>query len=178
LSVGRWIDSRKNVRLLFEAYGKLRETLPDPPRLILAGLSGPTDADWAYAERIGVRSHIEMREDVPQEELAELYRNARLFALSSNEEGLGLVLAEAMASGVPVVSTDCGGPSTLIDDGETGYLVPVRDAEALADRMAHLLMHPDHANAMGEAGRRRIENNFSNEAAGERFLDVYDQLLA
>jgi glycosyltransferase involved in cell wall biosynthesis len=107
-----------------------------------------------------------------------LYRHARLFVLSSNEEGLGLVLAEAMASGVPVVTTDCGGPSTLIDDGTTGFLVPTEDAAALADRMAHILQHPDEAAAMGQAGRARVEKEFSEAAAGERFLRVYDDLVS
>ena len=178
LSVGRLGDSRKNVRLLFEAYHRLRKQMEDAPRLVLAGLSGPTEQDWARAEALGIREDIEMHENVPEEELAALYRNARLFVLSSNEEGLGLVLAEAMASGTPVVSTDCGGPSTLIDDGTTGYLVPTGDAEALADRMAHVLTHPTAAKSMGRAGRERVETEFSIEAAGARFLEVYDELLA
>jgi glycosyltransferase involved in cell wall biosynthesis len=83
-----------------------------------------------------------------------------------------------MASGTPVVSTDCGGPSTLIKDGDTGVLVPTGDAAALADRMLHVLTHPDKAVAMGQAGRERVENEFSISAAGERFLRVYDELLA
>jgi glycosyltransferase involved in cell wall biosynthesis len=177
LSVGRLGDSRKNVRLLFEAYAQLRQWMENPPRLVLAGLSGPTERDWARADALGIRDHVEMHEDVPETELAALYRNAGLFVLSSDEEGLGLVLAEAMASGAPVVSTDCGGPSTLIDDGTTGALVPTGDAEALADRMAHLLTHPTAAKAMGQAGRERVEEEFSVEAAGARFLRVYDELI-
>jgi glycosyltransferase involved in cell wall biosynthesis len=178
LSVGRLGDSRKNVGLLFEAYHRLKEQQAHVPRLVLAGLSGPTERDWARAEALGIREDIEMYENVSEERLAELYRGARLFVLSSNEEGLGLVLAEAMASGTPVVSTDCGGPSTLIKDGDTGVLVPTGDAAALADRMLHVLTHPDKAVAMGQAGRERVENEFSISAAGERFLRVYDELLA
>ena len=178
LSVGRLGDSRKNVGLLFEAYARLQERMDDPPRLVLAGLSGPSEQDWARAKSLGIRDHVEMHEDVPEDELAALYRKAKLFVLSSNEEGLGLVLAEAMASGTPVVSTDCGGPSTLIDDGDTGFLVPTGNAEALADRMAHVLTHSDEAEVMGQAGRMRVENEFSVEAAGARFLEVYDELLA
>ena len=83
-----------------------------------------------------------------------------------------------MASGTPVVSTDCGGPSTLIEDGETGFLVPTGDAAALADRMAHVLTYPDKARALGRAGRERVDEHFSIEAAGDRFLQVYDELLA
>jgi glycosyltransferase involved in cell wall biosynthesis len=178
LTVGRLGDSRKNVRLLFEAYHRLRQQLDSAPRLVLAGLTGPSARAWARAEALGIRDHVEMHEAVPEDELASLYRKARLFVLSSNEEGLGLVIAEAMASGTPVVSTDCGGPSTLIDDGDTGVLVPTGDAAALADRMAHLLTHPEAADAMGRAGRDRVEKEFSISAAGARFLRVYDDLLA
>ena len=178
LCVGRLGDSRKNVRLLFEAYARLRQQMNDAPRLVLAGLSGPTEQDWGWAETLCIRGHVEMHKDVPEDELAALYRNTQLFVLSSNEEGLGLVLAEAMACGTPVVSTDCGGPSTLIEDGQTGFLVPTGDAAALADRMAHVLTHPEKARALGRAGRERVEAEFSIEAAGERFLQVYDDLLA
>lgn len=178
LSVGRLSDSRKNVGLLFEAYKRLRERIEGAPRLVLAGLSGPTDDDWARAEGLGIRGEVEMHESVPEEKLAELYRGAGLFVLSSDEEGLGLVVGEAMASGTPVVSTDCGGPSTLIDDGRTGFLVPTGDAEALADRMAHLVSHPTLAESMGRAGRELVASEYSVEAAGARFLQVYDALMA
>jgi len=178
LSVGRLGDSRKNVRLLFEAYYRLHEQMEDVPRLVLAGLSGPSEADWARAEALDIRDDIDMHEHVSEEKLSELYRHARLFVLSSNEEGLGLVIAEAMASGTPVVSTDCGGPSTLIEDGNTGFLVSTGDASALADRMGQVLDHPSKAAAIGKAGRKRVVKNFSVEAAGATFLRVYNELLA
>ncbi|MCS4058420.1 glycosyltransferase family 4 protein [Salinibacter ruber] len=177
LSVGRFSDPRKNVELLFEAYARLREIMPDAPRLVLAGLADPSDSAWEEAKSLGVAEHVDVHVNVPEDQLAHLYRNSELFVLSSKEEGLGLVIAEAMASGVPVVSTDCGGPSTLIQEGETGYLVPVGDAEAMAERMQRILANPDYAQELGQRGRERIENHFSEEAAGERFLTVYDQLL-
>ena len=106
-----------------------------------------------------------------------LFRSAALYVVSSNEEGLGLTILEAMASGRPVVSTACGGPSTTVLDGETGRLVPVGDAEALADAMRDLLGTPERADAMGQRGRERVEQHFSKTAAGQRFLETYDQLL-
>lgn len=178
LSVGRLSDPRKNVTLLFEAYHRLRQRRPDAPRLVLAGLSGPGESAWATAESLGITAHIEVHVDVPEEELARLYRHASLFVLSSEEEGLGLVIAEAMASGIPVVSTDCGGPSTLVKEGETGYLTPVGNPEALANRMERVLQDPAHASNLGQRGRARIEEHFSKEMAGEKFLNVYDQLLS
>jgi glycosyltransferase involved in cell wall biosynthesis len=107
-----------------------------------------------------------------------VYRQASLFVLSSNEEGLGIVILEAMASGLPVVGTRCGGPETCVVEGETGYLVPVGDAEALARSMQVLLEDRALGQQMGKAGRMLVESRFSIEAAGRPFLEVYDRLLS
>jgi glycosyltransferase involved in cell wall biosynthesis len=114
---------------------------------------------------------------VSQDELATLYRNATLYVVSSDEEGLGLTILEAMASGRPVVSTACGGPSTTVVEGETGLLVPVGDAAALAEAMRSVLDAPARADRMGRKARERAEEQFSVRATGERFLEVYDHLL-
>ncbi|MCS3662049.1 glycosyltransferase family 4 protein [Salinibacter ruber] len=177
LSVGRFEDPRKNVTLLFEAYAALRDRTESVPPLVLAGRSAPTDAAWVRAEALGIRDAVTFRENVSMDELARLYRTAALYVVSSDEEGLGLTILEAMASGRPVVSTACGGPSTTVLDGETGRLVPVGDAEALAGAMADVIGDPERANVMGYRGRERAEEHFSMEATGQRFLNTYAQLL-
>jgi glycosyltransferase involved in cell wall biosynthesis len=177
LSVGRFEDPRKNVTLLFEAYAALRGQTGSVPPLVLAGRSAPSDAAWARAEALGIRDAVTFREDVSMNELVLLYRSAALYVVSSDEEGLGLTILESMASGRPVVSTACGGPSTTVLDGETGRLVPVGDAEALAGAMADVSGDPERADAMGHRGRKRVEEYFSMEATGQRFLDTYAQLL-
>jgi glycosyltransferase involved in cell wall biosynthesis len=119
-----------------------------------------------------------MREDISFQELVELYRHASLYVVSSDEEGLGLTILEAMACGRPVVSTRCGGPETTVVDNETGHLVPVNDASALAKASLSILSSPTKSDQMGRRGRERVERHFSAEATGQRFIDVYDQLLA
>jgi glycosyltransferase involved in cell wall biosynthesis len=178
LSVGRLADPRKNVPLLFEAYAQLCDRDLDVPPLVLAGLSAPPPEAWDVADRFGIRDRVTFYEDVSADTLQELYRNAALYVVSSDEEGLGLTILEAMASGRPVVSTACGGPSTTVVDGDTGLLTPVGDSAALAEAMAGLLRHPDQADAMGEAGRERVVDHFSRSATGARFLDAYDELLS
>jgi glycosyltransferase involved in cell wall biosynthesis len=177
LSVGRHGDPRKNVRLLLEAYGRLRQRLPNVPQLLLVG-DRPRPADWALAVEWGIADHIDVRVNVTPEALPSVYRQASLFVLSSNEEGLGIVILEAMASGLPVVGTRCGGPETCVVEGETGYLVPVGDAEALARSMQVLLEDRALGQQMGKAGRMLVESRFSIEAAGRPFLGVYDRLLS
>ena len=178
LSVGRFEDPRKNVMLLFEAYAELQDRADSVPPLVLAGRSAPPDEAWARAESLGIRDAVTSRADVSMEELVRLYQTAALYVVSSNEEGLGLTILEAMASGRPVVSTACGGPSTTVLDGETGRLVPVGDAAALAEAMDDILRTPERADAMGKRGRERVEQHFSKTAAGQRFLETYDQLLS
>jgi glycosyltransferase involved in cell wall biosynthesis len=177
LSVGRFADPRKNASLLVEAYAALREQNPGVPPLVLAGRTPPPEAAWVRADELGVRSQVTFHKDVSIEELLNLYRHASLYVVSSDEEGLGLTILEAMACGRPVVSTQCGGPSTTVVEGETGYLVPVGDASALATAMRDVLSDPETANRMGQRGRARVERHFSAAATGQRFLDVYDQLL-
>ena len=177
LSVGRFADPRKNVRMLFYAYNWLRQSMPKAPRLILAGETSPSVEDWNLAVSLGISEYVEFHQNVLIEELARLYRGASLFVLSSNEEGLGIVILEAMASGIPVVATRCGGPETAVIDGETGYLTPVGDAKALAVTIQQLFAHPELRQRMGQAGRQRVEEHFSIEAAGKVYLEKYDELI-
>jgi D-inositol-3-phosphate glycosyltransferase len=177
LSVGRFADARKNIGLLFEAYYFLRRHMPQAPKLIIAGRSAPLQKDWAKAVSLGIANDVDIRQNLSTNGLAELYRSASIFALSSDEEGLGLVLLEAMASGIPVVSTRCGGPATAVINGETGLLTPVGDAAALAQAMQRLLHNDQLRRRMGQAARQRAKACFSLEAAGQVYLDKYDELL-
>lgn len=177
LSVARFADRRKNVQLLFRAYRKLLDLLPESPRLVLAGQTAPTKSDMAVAEELGITKKLEIFTGVTAEKLLDLYCNASIFVLSSNEEGFGLVIAEAMSCSLPVISTKCGGPEILVDEGQTGYLVPTGDSETLADRINSLVLDPGKRQRFGEAGRLRAVKNFSLKASGLVYLKTYDKLL-
>lgn len=177
LSVGRFADPRKNVALLLRSYAQLRTRRKNVPRLVLAGRDGLSSQARSLAESLQIAPYLDVYSDISVEQLAALYRDASLFVLSSNEEGLGIVILEAMASGLPVVATDCGGPATCIDEHRTGFLVPVADSELMTDRMARILDSPSLAAAMGRAAREKTENRYSRQAAGRVYLDKYDELL-
>ena len=110
-------------------------------------------------------------------ELIDLYQQACVFALTSDEEGLGVVILEAMACGVPVVATRCGGPEGIITDGKDGFLVPLDDAEAVAKRISLLCTDTGLNMAMGREARNTVEVRYAEEVAGRAFVEVWDQLM-
>lgn len=88
--------------------------------------------------------------------VASRLRSAGIFALASVHEGFGMVVLEAMASGLPVVVSDATGASDLVEDGVTGFVVPARDPEAMAARFDALLSDPELARGMGAAGASKV----------------------
>lgn len=176
LCTGRLDDPRKNTPMLFRAYAEVKRRVPRAPKLVLAGLSGPTEADWQLARELNIYDEIQFHHRVSAERMVELYQNAMLFVLSSNEEGLGIVLLEAMACGTPVISTRCGGPDSVVSE-DVGFLVSVGDFAEMSDRIVGLIDDPHQRRMMGEAGRKMVERRFSNEFIAEKYINVYLKLL-
>lgn len=177
LCVGRLDDPRKNIGLLLEAYALIPELARGRLRLVLAGQTRPPDLFWRRAETLGLQDRIEFIHGPPLDDLIALYQRASMFALPSDEEGLGIALLEAMACGIPVVSTRSGGPDGVITEGEDGYLVPLDDAAALADRIARLYLDEGLNRSMGQRACATIEQRYAERVAGQVFLDVWDRLL-
>lgn len=112
------------------------------------------------------------------EDMRLVYRAAHIVVLPSfYREGLPKVLLEAAASGRPVVTTDSPGCRDAVIDGETGYLIPVRDSEALADRIGKLLQDGQLRREMGKAGRERAKAEFATARVVSDTLKVYRALL-
>ncbi|MBL8295582.1 MAG: glycosyltransferase family 4 protein [Bryobacterales bacterium] len=176
LSVARFEDARKNVNLLLQAYRQLVDQRPDAPDLYLVG-DKPSMASRKRLAELNLQDRVHLAGPVDGRRLAELYAQAKFFVLSSDEEGLGIVLLEAMASGLPVISTRSGGPEVVIEDQVTGYLTPVREVEPLVAAMERLAGDPSLREAMGKLARRRVERMFSVEATQEIFLRKYDEVL-
>ncbi|MBM9520467.1 glycosyltransferase family 4 protein [Desulforhopalus vacuolatus] len=177
LCVGRLSDPRKNVTLLLHAYARLSHKLRDHVHLVLAGSSAPDVSFWKKVETMGFRDHIKFVEKPSLDELVSLYQNASVFVLPSDEEGLGVVILEAMACAVPVVSTKSGGPDGIILDGENGYLVPLNTPEKMADRISFLLENYSLNIEMGWKARKSIEKRYDKRIAGDVFVEMWDRLV-
>ena len=177
LSVGRFDDPRKNVELLLEALAITRQTTATTLCLKLAGPANPGPSFWRRVQELGLTGAVTFHTGVSRDTLVRLYQNALCFALASDEEGFGIVITEAMACGLPVVATRCGGPDGIIRDGVDGYLVPRGNAAELADRLCRLVRDRVANELMGIAARESVEERFSEEKAGEIYLDTYRHLL-
>lgn len=113
-----------------------------------------------------------------QTEVRDAYRRADLVLLPTRLEGLPLVLLESMACGKPVVASAVASLPEIIDHGRTGLLCPVDDVEAFAAAIQSLSDDADQRRAMGVAARQTILENFSTSAMADRYMALFDQLLA
>ena len=129
---------------------------------------------------MGLAGRVRFYGEVDDESLVNWYRKADVFVLPSNSraEAFGLVLEEAMASGLPCISTELGtGTSFVVKDGETGFVVPPENPEALAGVLKKLFQDANLRKRMGNAGRKRAENFFSQKAMVSGVQAVYEKLL-
>ena len=103
--------------------------------------------------------------------------NLDVAVMSSFTEGLPVILLETGAAGVPTVATAVGGIPEVIDEGQTGHLVPAGDAKTLAERIIGLLDNDSKRQAMGQAARARVRSDFSFAAMGQRYHDLFKKLI-
>ncbi|AIC96163.1 glycosyltransferase [Shouchella lehensis] len=104
-------------------------------------------------------------------------KKSNVSLLTSNYEGLPLAAVESLENGTPVVSYDFNyGATDIVDSGETGYVEPVDDKKALANRLIYLLQNPEIAEAMGELGRERMIERYSSEVVYQKWMDMLKKL--
>lgn len=167
LFVGR--DSyRKGLLDLLEAA----RALPGGTRLLVAGEIDAT----ARGTLAGLGIEVEALGGVGGDEMPSLYRRASVLALPSLSEAFGMVVLEAMACGVPVVLSDQVGAGAVVTDGSEGFVVPVGDTDALAERLATLAHDRDLLEAMSRRARRTAEAN-TWDHYGERLVRVYREVI-
>lgn len=178
LSVGRLDDPRKDIPTLLHAYARAVRTRAISQQLVLAGRRPPVDEALELLDALDIRERVSLRVGATPDELVRLYRGADLFAMASSEEGLGIVMQEAMACGIPVVSTATEGAKTVIGASRAGSLVEF--GPALVDRLASTVS--DYANdkerraQAGIVARRRAVERFSARSLGPQFVELARRL--
>ncbi len=173
LFLGR-LGQRKGTYDLLDAVAKV--CLTQPQLHLMLGGDGEQEQVQQRAIALGIGSHIEMLGWVRGEDKERVLAASMLYVLPSYHEGLPMSILEAMATGLPILSTTVGGIPDAVTDGIEGFLVEAGDVSALADRMQRLLADPVLARRMGEAARRKVESTFSSQAVLPHIERLYTDL--
>ncbi|MFO0017352.1 MAG: glycosyltransferase family 4 protein [Synechococcaceae cyanobacterium] len=168
---------RKRVIDLLEAFALVRARLA-AAQLVIIGDGPEHGALRQRLEELQLGEAVSLLGALPDDAaVRQWYARSSVFCLPSEQEGFGIVFLEAMASGLPVVSTTAAAIPEVVLDGQTGLLVPPRDPSALAGALLRLLLDPALLAQLRAAGRQHVRR-FSWDRVAERFLEVVAPLLA
>ena len=171
------LSPEKDVTNLLEAFALCADTLAPSTRLLIAG-DGRLRAslEW-HIDLLGLHGWAVLLGGFDRERVPDLLFAADVFALSSREEGLSLAVLEAMAAGLPVVATAVGGLPEAVAHGVTGLLAPPRDPAAFATALRQLLTDGGTRKLLGDAGKNRIAERFTQERMIAETFALYEWVV-
>lgn len=185
LQLGRMVP-RKGVDNAIRSIALLRERHGIAARLLVVGGNAPTlEADWtaetqrlrALTAELGLSRQVHFTGQRARDQLRYYYSAADVFVTTPWYEPFGITPVEAMACGTPVVGSAVGGIKSTVVDGQTGFLVPPKNPEALADKLAILYRQPELAQKMGAAGMRRAWRDYTWEGVARQIAAIYENVL-
>jgi glycosyltransferase involved in cell wall biosynthesis len=172
------ITEVKEIETLLKSLDLVRRTVPEV-HLQLAGRVSSQDylaeLQW-YIQTQDLQQHITFSGLLSRSDLLEAYARCSILVLSSRQENAPMAIIEAMAAGKAVVATEVGGVGELVDEGQTGYLVPVGAADRMAQRIIALLKHPERRQAMGRRARDKARARFSLDSVASQYRTLYRHL--
>jgi len=171
LFTGRYNDGRKDISVLIRALSIIRRHIP-AAKLILIGEDMPAERISFLIHHLGLSDAVEILPPMERRKLREYYQSAQAFAIPSRQEGLCISGVEAMSCGVPVVSTMCGGPESYVEDGKSGFLVPVHDHATMAERLRQILSDRSLSNELSNNARRFVLEHCGLSAFEESISEV------
>ncbi len=164
------LEPNKGVETVLEAASIVLSRRPKSASLVVYG-----DGASAYREKLqfliqqkGLQGSFLLRPK--QGDVSSIYRNSCAVIVASHIESFSFVAIEAMSHSRPVIATRCGGPEEIIEDGQTGFLIEIGDAPALAERILRLIEDHELCEKMGRAGRAAAEARFDIRTIGEKYL--------
>ena len=181
LFIGR-LTEKKGVRYAIEAVTQVIKNGHDLQFHIL-GDGELTSEAHALIQQHHMSQHIHLLGHQPQNNVIQELESAHILiapsvtASDNDQEGIPNVVKEAMAVGLPVVSTLHSGIPELVDDGISGYLVPEKDSDALATKLEHLVTHPELWEQMGKAGRAKVEADYDIERLNDDLIRYYREAI-
>ena len=173
-TVGR-LHPAKGYFILLTAFKRLKEKINNVELEIIG--EGILKNDLVnFSEKLGISSSIIWHGSIPHNEIIQKFYHWDLFAISSQWEGFGLVIIEAMAAGLAVVASKVDGIIEIVEDGKTGYLFNKSDFEEMSVKIEELLQNSEKRKMMGEAGRNKVNRQFSIHKMVKKIENIYDQL--
>ena len=161
---------QKGVHYLLQAFSELN--LPNSELLLIGGIS---DEIKPFFEKY--EGTFKWLGHKPQAELHRYYSQGSVFVLNSIQDGFGMVMTQAMACGLPLISTaNTGGPD-LIEDGKEGFIIPIRDVEAIKERILFFYENPKLCKEMGESAKKKVSQGFTWDDFGENIVREYSRVL-
>lgn len=134
-------------------------------------------------QELGVEGYIHLAGRLLSDDISELMNKAHIFILASvtaqdgDQEGMPVSLMEAMATGLPVISTRHSGIPELVQDEVSGFLIPEWDVDALTAKCEYLISHPQRRTEMGNAGRRLVQENFDIRKLNQKLINIYQETI-
>lgn len=168
------LSAVKDPQTLIRAIAIVKQKIPTV-QLVFVGTGELEEAMRGWIEDLGLQGCVHLlglRRDV-----AQILHALDVFVLSSHSEGMSLAILEAMSAQRPIVATDVGGNSLLLDGGRCGVVVPPRDPHALAEAILELLTNREKAQQLAHNARQRFLEHFTIDAMGKRYLQVYEKAI-
>jgi glycosyltransferase involved in cell wall biosynthesis len=163
---GRLDDPRKNILFMLKSFAKLRISLPKATLVLVGGQLNELQKN--AVTNLGLSESVEVVPFLPREQLLKFYQSLDLFVIPSLQEGLGIVGLEAMACGLPIVTTLCGGPQDFVYDSENGHVVHFNEQE-MANAIVDILSDKNRWHKMSSASMEIIAEDFNYQKICETF---------
>jgi glycosyltransferase involved in cell wall biosynthesis len=166
------LSIRKGIPYLLQAFSELR--LKDAELWLIGSI---TDEIKPFLRRFSSPAIVH-KGPFPEKDLYRYYSQGSVFCLASIEEGLAMVQAQAMACGLPVICTTNTGGADLVREGQDGFILPIRDVEAIKEKILYFYENPDAVHVMGESALRRVQAGFSWSDYGHKMIAAYQKILS
>ncbi len=172
------VRPQKGTDVFVAAMCRLLPRHPDFTAVVIGRADSQSFVDQLQARvaEAGLAGRIRFLGELPIAEVPPWYRRLTIYAFTSRNEGFGLTLLEAMASGAALVASRAGAADKVVIDGDTGLLVPPGDVDALVAALEQLMLDPARAEDMGRRARQRVIAEFSLAAEAERIFAVYREV--
>ena len=170
------VEHEKGIDILLKSFAKVLQKFPDL-KLHLIGEGNYKDLSKRLCEELEVNSNVIFYGWKEKHEIQKIMKGCHLCVLPSRIESFGLTIAEAMAAGIPLISTKAGAIPEIMKDKETGVLVPSEDIVALTKAMIYALETMDKMQNMAKAAREMVKEKFSWDLSANKHIEIYKSLL-